>query len=308
MLTSLNYSMNYGLSVWEGVRTYNGKALFLSAHLQRLRDAAITLMPSATFDSFKEMRAKIKKIIDEKNYEFGYLRPILYVGADEKSYIQEPFHWKFDVHHIPATSIYSVDDKEPHCILAGFFSSDTDYGFRRPATQEFLKIPANYWNVDRSKIRFNTLIRQADRNIYEIEKVDEVLFRRDSSGYQVQFVEAGFSNIVAMNLDDDQINIYVISPAPDVLKGITGQWLLAEASQSLNVHITWKSSITAQELANFEEILLVGTHMEIKSITEIYTMSESERTVERVWKSNPVRRFGKWAREAYFKKINEKEK
>lgn len=82
----LTHTLHYGLGVFEGIRAYRterGPALFrLDDHLERLFDSAHILGMGHGF-SRETLAAACREILGRNGLEAGYLRPLLFLGAEK---------------------------------------------------------------------------------------------------------------------------------------------------------------------------------------------------------------------------------
>ena len=81
----LTHTLHYGLGVFEGVRAYKtdkGTAIFrLQAHTDRLFRSAHILNLSIPFDK-ETINAAICTAVRENDMEFGYIRPMCFLGSE----------------------------------------------------------------------------------------------------------------------------------------------------------------------------------------------------------------------------------
>ena len=80
----LNHSLHFSSAVFEGIRVYNKKILFLEDHLVRLLRSSkvMGLKPDL---SLKKLRKIHKKIIEINKIENGYIRPLVYRSSHSMS-------------------------------------------------------------------------------------------------------------------------------------------------------------------------------------------------------------------------------
>ena len=80
----LNHSLHFSSAVFEGIRVYNKKILFLEDHLVRLLKSSkvMGLKPDL---SLKKLRKIHKKIIEINKIENGYIRPLVYRSSHSMS-------------------------------------------------------------------------------------------------------------------------------------------------------------------------------------------------------------------------------
>jgi branched-chain amino acid aminotransferase len=83
-ISVLNHSLHFSGAVFEGIRVYNGKSLFIEDHIDRLIRSAILMH----LDINKKKNEIIKicnKIIKINNLKNGYIRPILFRSSHSMS-------------------------------------------------------------------------------------------------------------------------------------------------------------------------------------------------------------------------------
>lgn len=82
----LTHTLHYGLGVFEGIRAYRterGPALFrLHDHLERLFDSAHILGMAHGF-AREDLETACREILGRNGLEAGYLRPLLFLGAEK---------------------------------------------------------------------------------------------------------------------------------------------------------------------------------------------------------------------------------
>lgn len=91
----INYSLHYGVGVFEGIRFYEtekGTAIFrLKDHIKRLLNSAKTVSMQIAY-SEEELVKAVKEIVAANDIKSGYLRPIVFYGDSKLS-----LHAKNDV-------------------------------------------------------------------------------------------------------------------------------------------------------------------------------------------------------------------
>ena len=80
----LNHSLHFATSVFEGIRVYNSKSLFLIDHIDRLFLSAklMGLKQTVTKKNFEKI---IKKLIKVNKIKDGYIRPIIFRSSHSMS-------------------------------------------------------------------------------------------------------------------------------------------------------------------------------------------------------------------------------
>lgn len=80
----LNHSLHFSSSVFEGIRVYNKKPLFLSEHLDRLYISS-KLMELKVDINKKQLTSIIEKLIKINKINDGYVRPIVFRSSHSMS-------------------------------------------------------------------------------------------------------------------------------------------------------------------------------------------------------------------------------
>lgn len=254
-VSTLNYSMNYGVAAWEGIRAYYGKLLFGYPHYERLlsniEELAVFKLPYV--DRADNRNEYLNKLVRRTNnlleayrhyqpdIEHWYVRPIAYVPGGEKVPPNQGFDLVIDIHVMPINSILS--GKSPY-VTAGYMPTGD---FRRGINHtKFLKSPPNYWKVDRAHKILG-------------ESVDEVLFN-----HKKHLVEGGVSTLFGVTTDGTIDTPFVDSNF--LLPGITRKWIM----DNFGVEEIGGFPIEPVDLIDhYDELFLVGTYMEVSSITKL---------------------------------------
>ncbi len=80
----LNHSLHFASSVFEGIRVYNNKILFLDNHIYRLIESSKLMGLKLKFN-FNKMVNLNKLIIKKNNIKFGYIRPLVFRSSHSMS-------------------------------------------------------------------------------------------------------------------------------------------------------------------------------------------------------------------------------
>lgn len=80
----LNHSLHFATAVFEGIRVYNGKSLFLDDHIIRLLNSS-KLMELNIKTSKNKILKITKKLIKINKIENGYIRPIIFRSSHSMS-------------------------------------------------------------------------------------------------------------------------------------------------------------------------------------------------------------------------------
>jgi branched-chain amino acid aminotransferase len=80
----LNHSLHFASAVFEGIRVYNKKILFLDDHLQRLMQSS-KMMGLKINLSLKQLKKIHKQIIKINKIKNGYIRPLIYRSSHSMS-------------------------------------------------------------------------------------------------------------------------------------------------------------------------------------------------------------------------------
>lgn len=84
-ISILDHGFLYGASVYETLRTYQGKPFLLYAHLARLRESAQAIYLNLPF-SDSQLRDEVKKTLSAGNYPESVLRIIVTCGEGDLGY------------------------------------------------------------------------------------------------------------------------------------------------------------------------------------------------------------------------------
>jgi branched-chain amino acid aminotransferase len=77
----LCHGLNYGSSAFEGIKVYNGKPFKLKEHFERFHISAKTLHMNLDF-TVQELSKVAKEIVEYNEIESGYIRPLVWRGAE----------------------------------------------------------------------------------------------------------------------------------------------------------------------------------------------------------------------------------
>ena len=80
----LNHSLHFASSVFEGIRVYNNKILFLDNHIYRLIESSKLMGLKLKFN-FNKIVNLNKLIIKKNNIKFGYIRPLVFRSSHSMS-------------------------------------------------------------------------------------------------------------------------------------------------------------------------------------------------------------------------------
>lgn len=80
----LNHSLHFATAVFEGIRVYNGKSLFLDDHVSRLFNSSKLMRLNINISKNRILEV-IKKLIKLNKIEQGYVRPIIFRSSHSMS-------------------------------------------------------------------------------------------------------------------------------------------------------------------------------------------------------------------------------
>ena len=208
-----------GISIYEVVRLYEGKALFFEDHYSRLLiSAELTGLPVQHKEV--EIFDKISCIVKENKLFTGNIR-IVINGQETEEKIKNNLILSFIKHRYPKAS-ESKSGVIAHTVKA-----------------ERLNPNAKTINIKLRSILDNIIKK---RNIYETILVDQNNFITEGSRSNVFFVKS---------------NILYTSPVSEVLPGITRQKIIS-ICKNIDVRVV-ELQICQQSISSFEAVFITGT-------------------------------------------------
>lgn len=237
----LNYTLQYGYGVFEGIRFYNGKIFKLEEHIDRLIASALMINIEMPYSKQEIMKACVD-VIDKQKLINGYLRPFIWLGAD---------NWMIASQNIVNITIAGVEREGEYysdITLKNAMSLKTSKW--RKASHESLPVQSKATGL----YLMNT--------IYKKEAIaanyDDCLLL-DYRGY---VAESSTSNIFF--IFDNELH----TPIADCfLNGITRQTII-DLAKKRNIKVV-ERHILPEEILQAQGVFLTGTAMEVTSVKQI---------------------------------------
>jgi branched-chain amino acid aminotransferase len=237
----LSHGLNYGSSVFEGIRIYNGRAFKLKEHLERLENSAKTLGLALEF-TLDEMMDATNKLISYNNLSSGYIRPLAWRGTETMLISGEGCKINLA---IAAWKSFDQTRNEAHAKGVKLCVSE----WRKPAPDA-----SPYFTKASCIYTISTIIK----NTASAKGFDDAIIL-DGEGY---ITEASTSNFFAVF--DNELH----TPIPDCfLDGITRKTVI-ELAKANNITVV-ERKIKPEELVHADAAFLTGTAIEIMPIASI---------------------------------------
>jgi branched-chain amino acid aminotransferase len=242
----MSHGLNYGSSVFEGIRAYetpDGTAIFrLGDHIRRLFDSAKIYQIDIPF-SFEEICDACRQVIAENQLRHAYIRPIVYCGTGELSLARsEVTPTRVAIAAFPFGNLHGE-----HSTSHGIDACISSWQRTSPASQPMLaKAGGHYLNSQ-------LIAMEARRNGYAegIAVVDGYV--SEGAGENVFIVRDGVIRTPPL--------------ASAILNGITRDSAMTLA-QSLSLVV--RQEVMPRELLYLaDEIFLTGTAAEISPVRSI---------------------------------------
>ncbi len=242
----MSHCMNYGTSVFEGIRAYEtpqGPAIFrLTDHIRRLFDSAKIYQLEIPF-TFEEICDACRQVIAENDLRQAYIRPLVYGGFGELALARtEATPTRVAIAAFPFGSLHGA-----HSTSLGIHACISSWQRTTPASQPMLaKAGGHYLNSQ-------LISMEARRNGYEegIAVVDGYL--SEGAGENLFIIRHGI--------------IHTPPLASAILNGITRDTVMTLAeSMSLPVR---EAALPREMLYVADEVFLTGTAVEITPVRSI---------------------------------------
>jgi branched-chain amino acid aminotransferase len=242
----MSHAMNYGTSVFEGIRAYEtpqGTAIFrLSDHIQRLFESAKIYQIDIPF-SPGEIQDACRQVVSENGLVHAYIRPIVYCGMGEMGLARTgdtPTH--VAVAAFPFGNLHG-----DHSTSQGIDACVSSWQRTSPASQPMLAKAAGHY------LNSQLIAMEARRNGYAegIAVVDG--YMSEGAGENVFVVRRGVIHTPPM--------------AAAILSGITRDSILVLA-HSLGLTVR-EESMPREMLYIADEVFLTGTAAEISPVRSI---------------------------------------
>lgn len=234
----LTHSLHYAGSVYEGIRSYDGKVFKLKEHLNRLFASAATLryQPEVSVETMSQATNKLLTLNNQKN---SYIRPLIWRGSES----QRINSGMLSINAMIACwEVGSVEQRaeELNIVITNWLKA-------HPGS-----LPSNCKSSAHYQIP--SLAQQE-----AIEEGFDDALMLDYRGY---IAECTVANIFFVQ------NNKLITPIPDsVLQGITRSTVI-DLAKNMGIE-TEECRITPTDLNNFSECFMTGTAVEIKPIKSI---------------------------------------
>jgi branched-chain amino acid aminotransferase len=237
----LTHALHYASSVFEGERAYGGVIFKLSEHSERLRRSAQRLGFELPW-TVDEIDEACRAVVEANKLDFAYLRPIAWRGAADMGVSAH----RTDNIHLAVTAWR----------WGAYFGEE---GAARGIRLEIAKWrrPAPYTAPTDAKASGLYMIATLAKNEAEAKGYDDALMLdwrgqvAESTGANVFFVKDGALHT---------------PPAECFLNGITRLTIIELARErGIAVH---ERAIWPEELAEFDEMFLTGSAVEVMPVTE----------------------------------------
>ena len=237
----LSHGLHYASSVFEGERAYEGEIFKLTEHTERLFLSATTLGMELPY-TVEAIDQACREVMTANNITDGYIRPVAWRGSEMMaiSAQQTQIHvaiaaWPWPQYFSPEARLKGISIKTTH--------------WRRPAPESapvFAKAAGLY------------MICMMSKHAAEAEGFQDALML----DYRGQIAECTGANIFFVK------GGVIHTPTPDCfLNGITRQTVI-ELARNRGYEIV-ERAIMPEELADFEEVFITGTAVEVTPIFKI---------------------------------------
>jgi branched-chain amino acid aminotransferase len=231
-------SLHYSGAVFEGIRSYNGKAFKLNEHITRLLYSASVLGIDVEY-THKDLCKAVEDLLIKNNISNSYIRPLIWLGDDD-------------------LRVKSINNKVNVMIAAYNFDNSFD-----PNNQ--MSVLLSSWRKG-SPLSIPHQAKTSGNYTTALAALTEI---KNTQFQDVLFLDLdGFiAELVSSNIFFAKGNKLITPSAKSCLNGITKQTIIELAS--MHNFIVEERDITLDELVNFDECFSVGTAAEICSIKSI---------------------------------------
>lgn len=236
----LTHGLHYASSVFEGVRSYNGRIFKLREHSQRLIDSGEALEFEMPY-SVEELGAACQEVVEANKTGNCYLRPVAWKGSNQMGVI----NLRGEVHVAIATWPWD------------YISADMWKQGLRLCPARFARPGPEYFP---STVKASGLytINTLNKNHATREGYDDAMVL----GQRGTIAESTSANIFLV------IDGALHTPIPDCfLNGITRQTIIGLAKQ-MDIEVV-ERDIPVKELAHAQEVFLTGTAVEMTPVARI---------------------------------------
>ncbi|MEZ8283589.1 hypothetical protein BCU17_14095 [Vibrio splendidus] len=232
----MTHSLSYATSLFEGIRSYNGRIFKLHEHLVRL-ERSISIMGWDVEIDYKKTEDRIHKLLEDNGIQSGYIKVLLYLGDGSTGYMGTNCKVNFLI------SCYAFDEPFNKPIALEIAN------FKKPEPESFpykLKGSAGYLL---SYLSFNSKSASADDVLFLTK--DELV--SECSGSNIFF-----------KVDNEWL-----TPETEVcLDGITAKFIVDEASEALDIKIRY-SRISLDMVKKATSAFTCGTAVGVVPISSI---------------------------------------
>lgn len=237
ILSPVTHSLSYASSVYEGMRSYEGKIFKCKEHLQRLRRSAQLFKHEFTYTDEK-LSTVCDELLQKNNLQNAYVKIIIFYDGQDVSFMGRGCNSKVLIFVLPVALKSAV---RPYRLTkAGWKRAPADCHPYQAKTSSTYAL---------SFLSF----REKDNDF------DDVLF------FSIDNIvcESSGSNIFFLKSKQ------LITPTTDmVLAGITRAIIIDEISSVLDLQVIQRD-ISSSELDQFDSAFLCGTAMEITEVCRI---------------------------------------
>lgn len=238
------HSLHYAGSVFEGIRSYNGKIFKLEQHIARLFYSMKLMKLKSKFTEQDIIKAT-EEVLQKSNLKNSYIRPLVYRGPEALKVSHGEFNANIAILVLPATNyselvqckiVESKWKKAPEVSMPHQCKGSGNYMINIISAREALE---NGFD-DSLMLDYNDYISECTTT--------NIFFLQDNK---------------------------LITPKPKhCLNGITRQTIINLAAK-IGYH-TEEKNIRVNELSNFSESFSTGTVAEIKSIASITLLDNNK--------------------------------
>lgn len=246
----LNYGLHYANCVFEGIRVYSGKSLFLTDHIERLIESARSIGMEISF-SIQRLEQAVNDLVKRQQINDGYVRPFIWLGSNDMAYAQNnPVN--VAIAAWPWPDIFKQNSR-----MEGIKVKTSEWRRPMPGTMPFTaKCSASY------------LIGTMAKRTANSQGYDDALMLT----YDGLVAEASGANIFFV------VNRDLYTPLPKCfLNGLTRQAVITLASyMGVEVH---ERDLPLSILNKSQEVFLTGTAYEIQPIKRIDNINYESREI-----------------------------
>lgn len=229
----MTHSLHYAGAVYEGVRSYNGKAFLSYEHAQRLIRSAKAMGLDFSFTA-EEIVEIIKQLLAKNDIQDSYIRPLVWRGAEEIKIYHKNLTTNFMVAALPSKRQYKNDIR---LNVSKWRKAHPD------SIDPQAKSSAHY---------ATSVLVQKEAN--ELGFDDSLQMDHDGN-----IAECTISNLFFAKGDK------IYTPfAKNYLNGLTRQFIIKMATEM--GYIVQEKAIKLEELGEYDTCFMTGTAVEIAGI------------------------------------------